>query len=396
MKGPQRLDRVGYPPIVLEPGDVTNDDPTHIWTYHALDTVTAAAVSVKLIREPCSDGMSDTKYTFSVQVDHAQIGTLKGCGLAAPDKFPEFRKKNQPLDMPDDQAAADKDKDKDKKNAVLDPITKFQSPVAIGYLDAAGKVVFAHGEVRKTAAPAGSELAVSHDGKRLLCTRSDSKTGSERSIVLYEFDTGRSRDVAGNNVRQAFWSPDDSQIAYLKYDGKNWQIFTAPIANPETAVAFSTQNFDALHGWISPTTLLASDMQNLYLVSNDKPPQAIPLRDIYGDKFQIMSSDTIRVCPINSDLLLISAHYLNAPSGAQTDAMGLNETFFLYELKSRRRTILGPADAFTRDAEWSRDALQIFFTKGAVGKGPLVTNRIFWDGTGEKRYSAGHALVVGK
>src|SRR5215471_7888337 len=126
MKGPQRLDRVGYPPIVLEPGDVTNDDPTHIWTYHALDTVTAAAVSVKLIREPCSDGMSDTKYTFSVQVDHAQIGTLKGCGLAAPDKFPEFRKKNQPLDMPDDQAAADKDKDKDKKNAVLDPITKFQ------------------------------------------------------------------------------------------------------------------------------------------------------------------------------------------------------------------------------------------------------------------------------
>ena len=395
MKGPERLDRLGYPPIVLEPGEVTNDEPARAWTYHALDTATAAAVSVKLIRESCSDGMSDTKYTFSVQVDHAQIGTLKGCGVIEQEKFPEFRKKNQPLD-PDEQAAADKDKDKNKRNPALDPITKFQPPVATAYLDATGKVIFAHGEVRKTVAPSGSELAVSHDGKKLLYTRSDSKTGPERSIVLYEFDTAHSRDVAGTNVRQAFFSPDDSHIAFLKYDGKSWQLFTAPIANPETATALSTQNFDSLHGWISPTTLLASDTQNLYLVSSDKPPQAFPLKDIYGERFQIMSSDTIRVCPINSDLLLVSAYYLNAPAGAPTDSMGLNETFFLYELKSKRRTILGPPDAFTRDAEWSRDALQIFFTKGATGKGPLVTDRIFWDGTSERRYSAGHALVVGK
>jgi len=398
MKGPERLDRLGYPPIVLEPGDVTNDEPTRVWTYHALDSTTGAGVAVKLTREACSDGMSDTKYTFSVQVEHAQIGSLKGCGQSAPDKFPEFRKKNTPLDMPDDQAAADKDKDKDKdkKNSVLDPITKFQPPTAIAYLDATGKVVFARGEVRKTVAASGTELAVSHDGKKLLYTRSDSRSGPERSIVLYDFDTGHAKDVAGNTARQAFWSPDDSHIAYLKYDGKDWQIFTAPAGKPETAAALVTQNFDSLHGWISPTTLLASDMQNLYLVSSDKPPQAIPLKEIYGDKLQIMSSDTIRVCPINSDLLLVSAYYLNAPAGAPTDSMGLNETFFLYELKAKRRTILGPADAFARDAEWSRDALQIFFSKGAAGKGPQVTDRIFWDGTGEKRYSAGHALVVGK
>ena len=396
MKGPERLDRLGYPPIVLEPGDVINDQPARVWTYHAIDTVTAAAVAVKLTRETCSDGMSDTKYTFSVQVDHAQIGTLKGCGQSEPDKFPEFRKKNQTLDSSDTQTPGDKDKDRDKRNSVLDPITKFQSPVATAYLDATGKVIFAHGEVRKTVAPSGSELAVSHDGNKLLYTRSDSKTGPERSIVLYDFDTVRSKDVAGNNVRQAFWSPDDSHIAYLKYDGKSWQVFTAPIANPETATPLSPQNFDSLHGWISPTTLLASDMQNLYLVGTDKPAEAIPLKDIYGDKFQIMSSDTIRVCPINSDLLLVSAYYLNAPAGAPTDSMGLNETFFLYEVKSKRRTILGPPDAFARDTEWSRDALQIFFTKGVVGKGPLVTDRIFWDGTGERRYSAGRALVVGK
>ena len=397
MKGPERLDRLGYPPIVLEPAEVTNDVPSKVWTYHAKDTATGAAIAVKLTRESCSDGMGDTKYTFSVLVDHAQIGSLKGCGQSAPDKFPEFRKKNQALD-PDEQAAADKDKDKDKdkKNAVLDPITKFQSPSAIAYLDAANRVIFARGEVRKTAAPAGSELAVSHDGKKLLYTRSDSTTAPQRSIVLYDFDTARAKDIAGPNVHQAFWSPDDSQIAYLKYDGKEWQVFTASANTPESATQFAPQNVDSLHGWLSPTTLLASDMQNLYLLSSDKPAQAIPLKEIYGGPFQIMSSDTIRVCPINSDLLLVSAYYANAPAGAPTDAVNLAHTFFLYELKSKRRTILGPPDAFASFAEWSRDALQIFFTRGAAGKGPQVTNRIFWDGTGEKRYSAGHALVVGK
>jgi hypothetical protein len=395
MKGPERLDRLDYPPIVLEPAEISTDEPSRIWTYHAKDSATGASIAVKLTRESCSDGMTDSKYTFSVQLDHAQIGTLKGCGLSAPDKFPEFRKKNQPLD-PEEQTAADKDKDKDKKNSVLDPITKFSPPVAIAYLDTAGRVIFARGQVRKTAAPAGSEFAVSHDGKRLLYTRSDSKTGPERSIVLYDFDTGRSRDIDGPNAQEAFWSPDDSRIAYLKYDGRNWQLFTTPVAAPETATALSAQTVNSLHGWLSPTTLLASDMQNLYLISQDQPEQTVSLKEIYGEQFQIMSADTIRVCPSNPDLLLVSAYYLNAPAGSPTDAMGLNQTFFLYELKSKRRTILGPPDAFARNAEWSRDGLQIFFTRGAPGKGPLSTDRIFWDGTSEKRYSAGTALVVGK
>jgi uncharacterized membrane protein len=396
MKGPERLDRLNYPPIVLEPADISTDEPSKIWTYHAKDTATGAPVSVKLTRESCSDSMSDTKYTFSVEINHAQIGTLKGCGLSAPDKFPEFRKKNQPLDPDQQTALADKDKDKDKRNAALDPITKFQPPFAVAYLDATGRVIFVRGEVHKTVAPAGTELAVSHDGKHLLYTRSDSKAGPERSIVLYDFDTAHTRDIAGTNVRQAFWSPDDSHITYLKYDGNFWQVFTAPSATPETAAELATQNFDSLHGWLSPNTLLGSDAQNLYFLSADKPVEAVPLKEIYGDQFQVMTSDTIRVCPINSDLLLVSAYYVKAPVGAPTDSMDLNETFFLYELKSKRRTILGPSDAFSRDAEWSRDALQIFFTKGVVGKGPLVTDRIFWDGTGERRFSAGHALAVGK
>jgi uncharacterized membrane protein len=400
MKGPERLDRVSYPPIVLEPAEITNDEPGASWTYNAKDSATGATVTVKLTRELCSDNMSGDKFTFRAEVNHAQIGELKGCGQSAPDKFPEFRKKNQ-LDNPDDTETKDKSKDKDSdkdkdKKSVLDPITNFHSPVATAYVDSAGRVVLARGEGRKAVAPAGSELALSHDGKSLLFTRSDSKTVPERSIVLYETDTGRSREVAGNNVRPAFWSPDDSRIAYLKYDGKLWQVWTAPITAPDKATLLSPLNIDALDGWVNPTTVLATDMQNAYWLSEDKPAQTIPLKDIYGDNFQIMSSDTIRVCPTNPDLLLVSAYYLKPPPGAPTDQMGLNQTFFLYEVRSHRRTILGPSDAFARNAEWSRDGLQIFYTRGIPGKTPLVTNRIFWDGTNDKRYSAGNSLVVGK
>jgi len=257
-------------------------------------------------------------------------------------------------------------------------------------------VMISRGEVRKVVASSGSELALSHDGKMLLYTRSNSKTGPERFIVLYEVDTGRTRDFAGNNVRQAFWSPDDSKVAFLKFDGKIWQVWTAPASAPEAAALLFPQNIDALDGWASPNSVLATDLENAYWLSDDKPPETIPLKDIYGDTFQIMSSDTIRVCPVNPDLLLVSAYYAHTPTGAPTDSMGLNSTFFLYEVRSRRRVVLGPLTEFARAAEWSRDGLQIFYTAGASGKTPSGTNRIFWDGSGEKRYSGGSYLVVGK
>lgn len=408
MKGAERLDRAGYPPVVLNPADTTTDESDRLWTYNAKDDDTGASVVIKLIRDACSDGMSDTKYTFRVEVNHAQIGMLKGCGLSAPDKFPEFRKKNQ-LAMPDeadpndkttdktkDKVETEKDKDNDYRKTVLEPITNYHSPLATAYLDAAGRVIVSHGETRKVAAPSGSEPAISHDGRLLLYTRSDSKTGPERSIILYDFETGRSREVAGNNMRQPFWSPDDSHFAYLKFDGKIWQVWTAAISTPDTPSLLSPMNMDALHGWTTSGTVLASDTQNAYWLSEDKPPQMVALKDIYGDAFQVMSSDTIRLSPINPDLLLVSAYYLSAPAGAPTDTMGLNQTFFLYELRSHRRTILGPPDLFARDAEWSRDSLQIFFTRGPVGKMALSTERIFWDGSGLKRYSTGSSLVVGR
>jgi uncharacterized membrane protein len=399
MKGPERLDRASYPPIILDPTEITFEESGHSWTYNAKDDATGAAVSVRLTREPCSDPVSDAKYTFSVIVNHAQIGALKGCGVSSPDKFPEFRKKNQ-LDMPDDATdktkESDKDKEREKKLAVLDPITNFHSPVAVAYIDSSSHVIVSRGAIKKTAALSGTEPALSHNGNLLLYTRSDSKSGPERSILLYDFDTGRARELAGDNVRQAFWSPDDAHIAYLKFDGKIWQVWTTLTAGPENATLLASLSVDALHGWVGPNTLLATDAQNAYWLSEDKPAQAVPLKEIYGDVFEIRSGDTVRVCPVNPDLLLVSAYYRNAPAGAPTDPVGLDQTFFLYELRSHRRTILGPPDTFARSAEWSRDGLQIFFTQGVPGRTALVTDRVFWDGTGLKRYAPGSNLVVGK
>ncbi len=393
MKGPERLDRVGYPPVVLEPLEVVRDDTGNLWTYHAKDSATGAAVSVKLTRDPCSDGMSETKYTFKVSVEHVQIGTLNGCGLSSPEKFPEFRKKNQ-LD-PDENAAAGTDKDKDKFS-VLEPITKFAPPLAVAYLDAAGKVVLSRGEMKKTVASAGSELAVSHDGKKLLFTRSDSKTGPERTIVLYEADSGHSKDLMTGLVRQAFWSPDDGRIAFLKNVEQKWQVWAFAVNEPEKAAVLYGGDMAALQGWVSPDTLLANDLQNAYWIGTDgQVKQTVPLKSIYGDQFQIISSDTIRVNPVNADLLLVTANYTTKPPGAPADATGWNSTFFLYEVKAKRQVILCPTDTWARSAEWSHDGLQIYFSRLGTGNA-FAINRIFWDGTGVKRYLTGSGMVIGK
>src|SRR4029077_15895506 len=53
LKGPERLDRPGYPPIALEPAEVTHEAAADSWTYHSKDSATGAAVAVHLAREAC-------------------------------------------------------------------------------------------------------------------------------------------------------------------------------------------------------------------------------------------------------------------------------------------------------------------------------------------------------
>jgi uncharacterized membrane protein len=391
-KGAERLDRPGYPPIPLEAAEVTHEATADSWTYHAKDSATGAAVALHLSREACTDAKNDTltpapppsgKYPFRASVDHPQVGTLKGCARIAAELFPRIN--NQP----------DEDEDADKKKPPAPTITNFKAPVAVAYLNSAGAVVLSRGKAKKIAAPEGSELTLSHDGKKLLYTRSDSKTGPERTIVLYDFDSGKSLDLVHGYVRDAFWSPDDSHIAFLKALDRSWQVWTFPAGTPESAVIFSPQPVSALHGWIDSHTILATDMLDAYWLSDETLPQAVTLKDIYGPAFQVLSSDTIRVSPTNPDLLLISADYLSAPTGAPVDSMGLAAGFFLYELRSKRRATLCPPDQWGRAAEWSRDSLQVFFT-GTDSSHRLIVNRIFWDGTSLQRLLTGSNYVVGQ
>src|SRR5712671_4663286 len=87
-KGPERLDRPGYPPVPLEAAEVMHEAAADSWTYHAKDSATGAPVAVHLSREACTDATNDTltttpplggKYAFRASLDHAQIGSFKGC-----------------------------------------------------------------------------------------------------------------------------------------------------------------------------------------------------------------------------------------------------------------------------------------------------------------------------
>jgi len=103
--------------------------------------------------------------------------------------------------------------------------------------------------------------------------------------VLYEFETGRTRDLVHGAVGQAFWSPDDSRIAYVNGADQHGQVWVMTPDAPDKAAAFAAQTIAALHGWVDAHTVLASDTQNAYWLSEDKPQQTISLRDIYGGRF---------------------------------------------------------------------------------------------------------------
>src|SRR6266849_3113769 len=63
-KGPERLDRSGYPPIPLDPGEVIHEVTADSCTYHAKDSATGAAVAVHLSRESCSMAVAASPSTL--------------------------------------------------------------------------------------------------------------------------------------------------------------------------------------------------------------------------------------------------------------------------------------------------------------------------------------------
>jgi uncharacterized membrane protein len=385
-KGPERLDRPGYPPINLEPAEITHDPSGDAWIYHAKDTQSGVTIAVRVSREACSDGMSATKYTFRAAVEDPQLGAWNGCARIAAELFPRIT--NQSEDDPDDPAK--------KKPAPETTITGYKPPTAMAYLNPAGKIVVSHGAVKKIAGPAGTDLALSHDGKKLLYVRGDPKSAPESTIVLYDFDIGRSRDLVHGTVRQPFWSLDDARVAYLTNQDQKWQVWTFSATAPETPAPLYTNNISNLQGWVDTHLLLATDLQNAYWLTDDgKVTQTVPLQEIYGPAFQVRESDTIRVNPGNPDLLLVSADYAPPPLGAAAGANRPVSGLFLYEVHSKRRVVLSPPDQSASHGEWSRDGVQVFYTV-RLSSGASSTYRVFWDGSASKRYVPATNFVIGQ
>lgn len=381
MKGLELLDREGYPPINLVPGEVEQDAEPMTWTYHAKDADTGADVSAQLVRDTCTVGTSEVKYSFKVQVNHAQIGSLTGCARMEPDQFPEFKQKN--LD----------DDDPDKKKPGPPPITNFKAPTSYAYVASTGKVVLRRSGVTHVVPASGEQLSVSHDGKRVLFTKTD---GGQRSIWLYDVTSGRAAEWLGGGAQSAFWSPDDTRIAFLKMAGGAWQVWTAAANNPQQGTEMYNGNVTSLDGWSDAHTIVASDANNFYWIGDTgNVASTVLAKDIYGDQFSRSTSDYVRVNPMNTDLLLVSAAISRPAAGTVTDAQtGMGAGFFLYELRAKRRVLLSPPEILASEAEWSQDGVQIFFT--ARQKSGTVIDRIFWDGSEVKRYAAGSDLVAGE
>jgi uncharacterized membrane protein len=394
LKGPERMDRPGYPPIPLEAADVTHEAAADSWTYHAKDSATGAAVAIHLTRGACTDAKNDTltptpppsgKYPFRASVEHTQLGSMAGCARIAAELFPKIN--NQP-DQEEDDA-------KKKPPVPVSSVTNFKSPVSVAYVNPAGKIVFKRGAITHVIAAQGSQLAVSHDGKRLLYTQEDKP--DDRAIFLYDFATEKSTELVRGQVQQAFWSPDDARFAFMKFVDGKWHLWSAPVASSETAASVFPGDIVSIHGWVDAQTILVDDLQRLSWVTDAGTiQQAIPEKDILGDAFGSSSAGTFRVHPVNPDLLLVAAEWLKPPAGVPTDMhTGRSFGFFLYEIRSKRRVLLSPLNLLAQNAEWSRDGFQIFFT-GADSSRRYATYRMFWDGIGLQKYVSGISLVIGQ
>jgi uncharacterized membrane protein len=385
-KGPERLDRPNYPPVMLDPVDVAREGTADTWTYRAKDSATAAEVTVRLTRESCSADDTGTKYTFRAEAQHAQLGSFAGCAKIAAELFPKLGT----------QLEDDSDNEKKSPQPLPADVIKFKAPVAYAYVNTVGKVVFKRGAQAKVAAPEGAQLDVSQDAQRLLYAREEK--GGDRTIVLYDFATGKSAELLRGSVQSPYFSPDASRLAFLKLVDSHWNLFIAPINAPDSAAAVYTGDLFALHGWSDGHTVLAGNQAGLYWIGDDgRVQQTVPSDDLFGvGQFVVSPTSRVRINPINPDILAVSAEMLKPPPGTPTDPKaGTGSGVFLFEVRSKRRSLLSPPNTFATQPAWSRDGVQVFFTNRDSARA-LSIWRLLWDGAQPKRYLPGSQFTVGQ
>ena len=261
-------------------------------------------------------------------------------------------------------------------------------------MDPSGQVIYKpENAPPKVVAKKGYELSLSPDGKRLLYTVD--AAGTRRVLMAYDADAGKSRETSSGIVREQRWSPDGSKISFLKIVGDAWQIWVMPSSDTSKAVAVSSRNIDSQVGWMPDgKTIVAADTQQMYWIGLDgKVAKTVALATIYGKEFDPMGGDGRRFKPGNPDLLLVSANYVSTPKGAPVDAMDLNSTLFLYDLKTEKRTVVLSTKLWGRGGEWSSGGDWIYFERLENQRVSSVW-RIHPDGTGLEKVLAGTGIVV--
>src|SRR5579871_1820332 len=79
-----------------------------------------------------------------------------------------------------------------------------------------------------------------------------------------------SGDQNGCLIKQPFWSPDDSRIAFLKSDSSIWHIWTLPAAaSSTTPTQLSATPINFLDGWSDAHTLLGANASSFFWISDD-------------------------------------------------------------------------------------------------------------------------------
>jgi len=195
---------------------------------------------------------------------HAQIGSLKGC---APHRRPSFSPRSTI------NPTRTKDADRRQKRSHPPPtITDFKPPIAVAYLNSAGNVVLSRGSTKKIAAACWHRAGpLPRRQEASLRAPPIQRTVPDRIIVLYDFDSGKSVDLVQGLVRQAFWSPDDGRVAFLKGPGSIVAGLVFPRLNARGPPHFfSSQSVNSLHGWVDNHTVLGNGhAKNAYWLSED-------------------------------------------------------------------------------------------------------------------------------
>jgi Tol biopolymer transport system component len=251
----------------------------------------------------------------------------------------------------------------------------------LAYVDARGHLVYqAAGARPRVVDHHGYEPSLRADGKRLAYTRQITDDGRPNTLMVFDAETGTSRELVTGYVGTPMWSPDGILLAYQTHEEKS-HVWIMDPARPKEAKQLSSQEMITLASWTpSGDAVVAYDMNTIYWIGLDGAVRkTLAGSDVYGKDLEWMSSNQIRVHPRNADLLLVSAY---------TERKELVPVIVIYDLKSGKRTSVLASTNWGQDAHWSPDGAWLYFAHGE-GRTRRGIWRVHADGSGLERVTDG-------